>query len=140
MRQRNKRLPPDGWRTWLLAWLGAAVLGVANGIARGALYEKPLGPRPAHTVSSASLLAALTAYMTALARRWPAQERQALRIGLAWCALTVAFEFSFGRCVAHEGWASLFAQYDVRRGSLWILVPIWMATGPLVINRRVRQR
>jgi hypothetical protein len=29
-----KRTP---WRAWLLGWLGAAVLGVANGIARGAL-------------------------------------------------------------------------------------------------------
>jgi len=112
-----------------------------NGIARGAIYEKPLGPRLAHAVSTVTLLAGLSAYMTALARRWPMVEpREALRTGLAWGALTVGFEFGFGRCVARDSWRSLLAQYDVTRGSLWSLVPIWMAIGPLVISRSIFRR
>ena len=82
------------WRPWLIAWLGAAALGVANGVARGALYERRIGSRPAHFLSTGALLVLLSAYMRVLSRAWPIASRgQALQIGFVWAGLTVAFEF-----------------------------------------------
>jgi hypothetical protein len=54
-------------------------------------------------------------------------------------ALAVAFEFGFGRYVAHESWEHLLRDYDLTRGRVWALVPAWLTVGPLVV-RRLQQR
>ena len=41
----------------------------------------------------------------------------------------VTFEFGFGHYVAREPWAKLLADYDVRRGRIWRVVPLWLALG-----------
>jgi hypothetical protein len=38
------------WRPWLVGRPGAMLLGVGNGIARGALYEGSVGPRRAEHI------------------------------------------------------------------------------------------
>ena len=125
------------WRLWLIAWVGAAVLGVANGIVRGALYEERIGLSRAHYVSTATLLLLLGAYMRWLSSIWPIPSRlDALRIGGACSGLTAMFEFGFGHFVAHDTWSSLLDQYNLARGRVWVLVPIWMAIGPVVVRMR----
>jgi hypothetical protein len=134
---RSKRSARTPWRAWLIAWLGAAVLGVANGVARGALYERQVGSPRAHYLSTAVLLALLSAYMRVLSRAWPLTSlRDALLIGSAWTALTVGFEFGLGRLVAHESWSALFEQYNIARGKVWMLIPAWIAIGPAVLRQR----
>ena len=129
---RRKRTP---WRQWLIAWMGAAFLGVANGAARAALYERRIGPRRAHYVSTLSLVLLLSAYIRLLGSVWPIPSRvEALRIGVAWSGLTIAFEFGFGRFVAHEPWSVLLEQYNLARGKVWALVPAWMAIGPMMLR------
>jgi len=133
-RSRRVRSP---WRAWLIGWLGAAVLGVANGVARATLYEQKIGTGGAHYVSTATLLLLLSAYIRWLSSLWPIPSRSgALRIGGLWCGLTIAFEFGFGRVVAHESWSALLAQYNLRRGKVWALIPMWMAMGPAVMRNR----
>jgi hypothetical protein len=128
---RPKRTP---WRQWLIAWLGAAVLGVANGVARVAICERSIGAGRAHYISTLTLLLLLSAYIRSLASRWPIPSRgQALGIGFAWSGLTIAFEFGFGRFVAHESWSVLLDQYNLARGKVWTLIPAWMAIGPIVL-------
>ena len=60
------------WRAWLIGWVGAAVLGVANGVVRAALYQKRIGPRQAHHLSTATLvlLVVLPATLHGERRRW----------------------------------------------------------------------
>ena len=123
-------------RYWLLAWGGACALGVLNGIARQAVYQERLGDRTAHAVSTGTLVAGLTAYVSGLQHRWPLLSRRtALRIGAVWALATLTFEFGFGHYVAHQSWAELLGAYDVRRGELWILVPIAMLTLPEILRR-----
>jgi hypothetical protein len=123
-------------RRWIQAWPGAAVLGVANGVARETLYARATGDEAAHLISTGTLLALLGSYMSLLQRRCPLPgRREALTVGAAWAAMTVAFEFGFGRSVAGESWSELLEGYDVRKGKVWSLVPLAMAVGPELARR-----
>ena len=123
------------WRAWLVGWLGAVVIGVVNGVARGALYEQRAGTVRAHHISTGALLVLLGAYMAQLDRCWPVPTRRmALHIGAIWATLTIGFEFALGRWVVGDSWTTLLQQYELWRGRLWILVPIWIALGPTLIR------
>ena len=112
------------------------MIGVANGIARGALYEGRVGPRRAQYISTAALLMLLTTYMALLTRRWPLPTRQsAVLVGVVWSVLTVGFEFGLGRVVVGDSWSKLLDQYAFWRGNAWIAVPMWIAIGPAVLRR-----
>lgn len=134
---RHIRTP---WRPWLIAWVGTAVLGVANGAARAALYEEKIGTGRAHYASTATLVLLLSAYMRALESAWPIPSRRAaLGIGCAWSGLTVAFEFGFGHFVAHDTWSALLDQYNLARGKIWLVIPVWMTIGPAVLRTSLRR-
>ncbi len=124
-------------RPWLVAWLGGAAIGVANGALRELTYGKKVSENTAHQVSGLTGVAAFAVYFRALHRRWPlASTGSALRVGGVWLLLTIAFEFCFGRLVAKESWKELLAAYDMRRGSTWPLVLLWIALGPAATRRR----
>jgi hypothetical protein len=125
---------------WLAAWLGGAAIGVANGVTREATVAKRLPERTAHNVSTATAIAAFAGYFRLLDRRWPLPAaRDALIVGAGWVAMTVAFEFGFGRLVAKQSWSQLAADYDVRRGRTWPLVLVWLAVGPEAMRRGRRR-
>jgi hypothetical protein len=116
--------------------VGAPVLGVANGAGREALYADAIGEDAAHVVSTGTLLALLTGYIWLLERHWPlASRREALTVGAAWAALTVAFEFAFGHWIEGESWSALLENYDVTAGKVWIVVPAAMFAGPELARR-----
>lgn len=123
-------------KRWILAWAGAPVLGVVNGGTRDALYADALGDDAANLVSTGTLLALLAGYVWLLERRWPlASRHEALTVGAAWAALTVAFESSFGHWVEGESWSAVLENYDVSAGKFWIVVPAAMLVGPELARR-----
>ena len=123
-------------RRWISAWLGAAALGVANGVSREVLYADAVGDEAAHFISTGTLLALLGGYMSLLQRRWPlSSRREALSVGAAWAVMTVAFEFGFGHWVDGDSWSALLENYDVSAGKIWVVVPIAMAGGPELVRR-----
>jgi hypothetical protein len=125
---------------WLAAWPGGVLIGVANGAAREATVGRRLPERTAHNVSTASAMAAFAAYYSALDRRWPLPNRgEALVVGAGWLAMTVAFEFGFGRVIAQKPWSELLADYNLARGRTWPLLLAWLTVGPEV-TRRARRR
>jgi hypothetical protein len=118
-------------RRWIPAWIGAAALGVANGVSREALYADAAGDKAAHVISTGTLLALLSGYMWLLQRRWPLRSRREARsVGTAWATMTVAFEFGFGHWVADDSWSALLENYDIGAGKVWALVPAAMVVGP----------
>jgi hypothetical protein len=122
-------------RLWIAAWPGGAAIGVANGVMRQVTYAKRLGEMPAHQVSTATAIAAFAAYFAWLERHSPIRNRaESLQIGGAWLALTVAFEFTFGRRVAKLSWEELLADYNMAAGRTWPLVLAWLALGPEVVR------
>lgn len=106
-------------RGWWPGWAGAGI-GVGNGVLREATLVRVLDEDDANRLSALTAVAAFTVYFEQLQRRWPlGSGREAVEVGAAWLALTVAFEFGFGRLVAKKSWRELSAEYDVRRGRLW---------------------
>jgi hypothetical protein len=124
-------------RAWLLAWLGGPLIGIANGTLREVAYKDRVGELTAHQISTGSALGLFAGYFELLARLRPlSSTREALAVGVAWLALTIAFEFGFGHYVARTSWRELLADYDLRKGRLWPLVLAWIAVGPAVIRAR----
>ena len=123
----------------MIAWIGAAAIGIANGILREATYGKRIDERSANQLSALTAIAAFTAYFWRLHRRWPISGgAEALRIGGVWLTLTVTFEFTFGRLVAKKSWRELAGEYNLAEGRAWPVVLAWLATGPAVVNRLQR--
>jgi hypothetical protein len=122
-------------RRWLIAWLGAPALAIVNGAARELVYKEQVGESTANQISVAPLIALLTLYFWFLQRRWPlATTRDAVAVGAAWAAMSVLFEFGFGHYVEGDSWSDLARTYDVTAGNLWILIPLWMAAGPVTVR------
>jgi hypothetical protein len=122
-------------RRWIAAWGGGALIGVANGVLREATFAKVLSKRVAHAASGATAVMAFAGYFSALQRRWPIPTTgEALTIGGAWLAMTVAFEFGFGRTVAKQSWKELLDDYNLAEGRTWPLVLTWIAFGPAVVR------
>ena len=122
-------------RAWLLAWLGGPAIGIANGTVRELAYRDRVGEQRAHQLSTLTAIGLFAAYFDVLSRRWPLpSERDALRVGGAWLALTVLFELGFGRAEG-KAWRELLADYDLRHGRLWPLALAWLAVGPSVMSR-----
>ena len=122
-------------RRWLLAWPGGALIGVANGVLREATYGRWVSERTAHQLSGITAVAAFALYFSSLQGRWPLRStREAVEVGMGWLALTVAFEFGFGRLVAKQSWDELLADYDVAKGRTWPFVLAWIGMGPAVVR------
>lgn len=120
----------------IVAWFGLAVVAIGNGLFREAVISPRLGPEAAHVVSTL-LLCGLILLLAWLTIPWiaPGSGAAALRIGLLWLAMTVAFEFGFGRLVAGKSWETLLADYDLTAGRIWVLVLLVTAAAPWLAAR-----
>lgn len=125
----------------LLAWLLILVLAIGNGLLRESVLIPALG-RTGGLVASGLLLSSLIALVAyALVRLSNATVAPALRIGAGWLALTLAFEFAFGRFVQHKPWEEIFAAYTFQDGNLWPLVlAVTLLAPPAAALRQARRR
>ena len=128
-------------RGWLLAWSGMVVIAVVNGVFRGLVTQPLLGETVARQLATLVLLGALVLYQWELARRLPIPTaRLAWALGVAWTAMTLAFEFGFGRFVEHLSWSTMLADYDLTRGRIWILVPLTLLVLPWSVRALQNRR
>jgi hypothetical protein len=121
------------WKYTLL-WFGLPLLAILNAVIRDLFYKKALGELPAHQVSTVSLIVLIGIYTWLFSFVWRLQFTcQALIVGLIWVTLTVAFEFIFGHFVMKHSWATLFHDYNIFAGRIWLLIPIWAMLAPFTI-------
>jgi hypothetical protein len=73
------------WSRYAPAWLGAAALGVANGVGRRALCDHHLRERAADQVSTLTLIALLVGRLWSLVLLWLAVGPLVVREELARC-------------------------------------------------------
>jgi uncharacterized membrane protein YgdD (TMEM256/DUF423 family) len=114
-------------------WFGLMVLAVANGVFRNSVITPRLGDQAAH-VASTIVLCLVIVTVAILMIRWiaPRTNRDALLIGIFWVVLIVGFEFLAGHYVFGHSWEKLFADYNVSRGRVWLLVPALTLLAPRI--------
>jgi hypothetical protein len=120
----------------LLAWLVLLALMVGNGFVRVLWLEPRLDSESARQVASLLGVAIVgaVAWWFVRDRRLPAPTLWA--VGGLWFALTLGFEFGFGRLASGASWGDLLADYDLTRGRLWPLVLAAVLAGPRVMAAR----
>ena len=127
------------WKT-VVVWLGLVVLAILNGITRNSLITPAVGEHWGHVISTVVLSAVVLA-VAWISNPWikPGSARSAWAIGALWLTLTVAFEFLAGHYLFGHPWYKLFADYDLARGRVWLVVLLATLLAPVWANR-VRAR
>lgn len=116
---------------YLLAWFPMLLMAVVNGLLREFIFKKFTGDLAAHQLSTITLLLFFALYCWILLARFPPSSvLQALVVGALWVCLTLTFEFGFG-LYRGNSWNVLLADYNLLKGRLWVLVPIWLLSAPL---------
>jgi len=111
------------------------LLAVINGTARDLWYIKYVGELSAHQISTFVLIALFGIYIYFIISRFPPQSgRQALLVGLLWLILTLGFEFGFGH-FRGKSWSELLGEYNILKGRIWVLIPIWITIAPYLIYK-----
>ena len=123
-------------RNGLAAWFVMLLVSIANGAVRDFTYGKLMGELAAHQLSTLCSVVLLGIVIRRfVSRHPPSSARHAFRIGLAWVALTVAFEFVFFHFVGGHAWSALLANYNVFAGRVWVFVLLWIGVAPWVFLR-----
>ena len=121
---------------YVLAWLPMLVIAVANGALRQVTFGKVMPELHAHQLSTVigSVLEGLFVWF--VIRKWPpSTSRHALRIGLVWLVLTVAFEFFMGLVLARRPLPDVLHDYNLLAGRVWVLFLVWLTFAPWVFFR-----
>jgi hypothetical protein len=123
-------------RRSLALWLLLIAAEILHGIARGILLVPHVGEFRSNQIGvfTGSLIILVIALATV---RWigAKQPAQLLGIGVLWLALTLAFEFLFGRFVVGASWERLAADYNILEGGLLPLGMIVLMLSPWIAGR-----
>ena len=121
--------------TYFLLWFPMLLIAIANGALREFVFKKYVADLTAHQLSTISLIILFAAYIWFILNRFPPfSSRQAILIGLVWVILTLIFEFGFGR-YRGRSWIELLEDYNLVKGRIWILIPLWIAIAPYVFYK-----
>lgn len=117
---------------YFLAWFPMLLLAIINGTLRDLGYKKYVGDLTAHQISTVALIILFAFYIGYIVHRFPpSSSTQAIFIGMIWAMLTLCFEFGFGRDRGNS-WSVLFADYNLMKGRIWVLIPLWILIAPYV--------
>jgi hypothetical protein len=115
----------------IAVWALILPLAIMNGAFREAVLLPGLGNPWAQMLSglllSACIIAVAAVFVPRIVRGGAPQPHL---VGILWLALTLVFEFGFGRLVAGRSWTELFAAYTFADGNIWPLVLVVTATAP----------
>jgi hypothetical protein len=117
-------------------WLCIIIVEVLHGIARTMFLAPAVGDFRARQVAvlTGSFLILLVAMLFI---RWirPADIDDAVRVGIAWLVLTLAFEIAFGRYVVHASWSRIASDFNLSRGGLLPVGLLVLTAAPFIAAR-----
>lgn len=123
------------WK-YVTGWLPLVAIAFVNGTIRQIGFQKALGDLHAHQLSTALGITLFGIYIYWLIRRWKLESQsEAIKIGLIWMVMTIAFEFALGRLILGREWALLLNDYNLFEGRVWVLVLLWVAIAPVLFYR-----
>lgn len=124
---------------YFLLWFPMFFIAMLNGTARDLGYKKYLTELTARQLSTFSLLIFLGIYIYVVIKKHPpASSTQALLVGIFWMLLTLGFEFGFGLYRGHS-WAQLLDDYNIVKGHLWLLIPMWLILAPFIFYKMEKE-
>ncbi|MBN1348693.1 hypothetical protein JXJ21_04725 [candidate division KSB1 bacterium] len=125
---------------YILGWLVLVIIAIINGLIRNEFYKEALGDLRAHQVSTLTGIILFGLVIWGFTRLWKlTSARQAWTIGFIWLVMTIAFEFVFGHFVMGNPWSTLFHDYNIFAGRVWLLVLIWTTVAPYVFYKFTRK-
>ena len=114
------------------------LLAVINGAARDLWYKKLIGELSGHQVSTFTLIILFGLYVFFITKKLPpASATQSIYIGMLWLLLTLGFEFGFG-LYRGSSWTQLLGDYNILKGRIWVLIPIWVSIAPYVFYKMIK--
>lgn len=125
----------------LLVWFMLSGLAVANGLLRERVLRTRLSEPVAHVVSTIVLSGLIL--VTAFATQdfiGPSSLGQSWAVGAIWLAATLTFEFIAGHYLFRNPWSKIIADYNVRRGRVWILIPACTLFAPALSFRGLDEK
>jgi hypothetical protein len=121
--------------TYFLLWFPMLLIAIGNGTLREFVFKKYVSDLTAHQLSTIILIIFFGLYIGFAINRFPpASSRQAILIGFVWVVLTLIFEFGFGR-YRGSSWPQLLEDYNLLKGRIWILIPLWLAIAPYIFYK-----
>jgi hypothetical protein len=115
-----------------LAWLVFMVTAILNGTFRVAVLDLTMREYYSHVISTLLLCAALLieiSFFLGLAGDY--SQGWFIALGVMWTAMTIFFEFGFGRLMGRP-WSTLLENYDVTKGRIWPLVLVVLLLTPVL--------
>ena len=120
---------------YFLFWFPMLLIAIGNGALREFVFKKFMTALAAHQLSTVTLFIFFALYIAFIINRFPpASSNQAVFIGFLWLVLTLVFEFGFGRYRGNS-WSKLFEDYNLLKGRIWILIPIWLIIAPYIFYK-----
>ncbi|MGA9108850.1 MAG: hypothetical protein ACLPSL_09400 [Smithella sp.] len=118
------------WK-YFIGWLSLLVIAFINGAFRQIVFQNSLGDLRAHQLSTAIGISLFGIYIYWIIRRWqPESLKETMQIGFLWMVLTIVFEIGMARLFQNRDWSSVFRDYNILEGRVWILVLLWVAIAP----------
>jgi hypothetical protein len=116
-------------------WFVLLIVAVASGGLREKLLKPRMGELRAHQAGTV-FVCVIFFGLIALFVRWTVpSERDALSIGGSWMVMTILFEILMVRVWMRKPWSTVFADYNVVKGRLWVLVLFTTLFGPWIASR-----
>jgi hypothetical protein len=121
-------------------WVVLAINAIIVALFRNGVLLQPLGEQTAHQIGTLLFLMVQFLIIYFFTKRIKLKEiRTALFIGTFWLILTICFEFLFGHYVIGHPWEKLFADYNIFKGRLWILVLLNDLIAPIISSNLIKK-
>ena len=116
------------------------VLAVVNGTARDLWYKNYVGELAGRQISIITLILLFAVYIWLVIKKYPpATSELAITIGSLWLILTLIFEFGMGYMTG-KTWAQMLEDYNIIKGHIWVLIPIWVGIAPYLFYKILKQQ
>ena len=120
-------------------WFILAVSAIAVATFRVVVLLPPFGEQIAHQLGTVLYLIIQFLIIYLFIKKMKIKEvKTLLGIGIFWVVTTVIFEFVFGHYVIGNSWQKLFADYNLLKGRLWVLVLINNIAAPLISEKIIK--
>lgn len=128
------------YQVYIGLWFGLLCIAVVNGALRDLVYGPTLSELGAHQLSTLTGCCAFFLYTWLVGKRWPiADGATAMKVGLMWLLMTVAFETWMVMVLQGKDLQALLHSYDIASGQLWVLVLLTALLSPMAVVK-IRQR